>query len=138
MPSRIGLTNMGMLLARDVHDIDIRQKEENRWTDVDRKFGIVVVVGLSFLMGACNSLEEVLHDLEDNVGAGGASGNGDARDPAPPRCRRRRAGRRRHVRGQRPVHPNRSLGSEAVQVCPERVRRQRALRPGEPLERDGM
>ena len=43
-----------------------------------QKFGIVVVVGLSFLMGACNSLEEVLHDLEDNVGAGGASGNGDA------------------------------------------------------------
>ena len=36
MPSRIGLTNMGMLLARDVHDIDIRQKEENRWTDVDK------------------------------------------------------------------------------------------------------
>jgi hypothetical protein len=42
------------------------------------KFGMVVALGLSFVMGGCSSFEEVLHDLEENAGAGGASGNSDA------------------------------------------------------------
>ena len=50
------------------------------------KVGMVVALGLSFLMGGCSSFEEVLHDLEDNVGAGGASGNNDAGVPVRPRA----------------------------------------------------